>query len=386
MAAAILTKEAVLDNVPDIADIGKLIAILKEMGVNISREGHRVFINTRTLSGRDPDPDLVRTIRASYILIGPMLARYGKVSIPHPGGCVIGARPIDLHVQAFRDLGAEVQTQDDIYHFKFTKLANRRVKFPSISVGATENILIFAANIPEEIIIENAALEPGVVDLADFLRAAGAKIKFSDRTIRIVGTKNLNPVTHTVIPDRTEAGTYAILAATTQSNLEITNIRADHLDALFQKFKEIGVQFAIKNDTLYIKESSNLRATEISTSPYPGFPTDLQSPMGVLLTQATGKSILKENIFENRLGYLDELEKMGAKVRLLNNREAEISGPSKLQAAKIESLDLRAGATLIIAALAAEGTSEISEAETIDRGYEKIEERLSKIGAQIKRI
>jgi len=386
MAASILTGKAILHNVPDIIDIGKLALILKKMGAEILRDEHTLKINTQNLSGVNPDPDLVRSIRASIILVGPLLARFGKVKIPHPGGCVIGARPIDLHIKAFRDLGVSVVEAPDIYEFRIDKIKKSEIAFDKISVGATENLLMFASRHPNKISLNNCAIEPGIIDLIGFLNQAGAKIKVNNRLISIIGSDKLKPVEYTVIPDRIEAGTFAILAATTGSELEINRVDPTHLDALLSKFNEIGVQFEISQDKLYIKRSPELKAATIATAVYPGFPTDLQSPMGVLLTQAIGKSKIKENIFENRLGYLEKLKKMGAKINIINNQEAEILGPTELSGAKIESLDLRAGATLIIAGLIAKGKTEIAEAETIDRGYEKIEERLAKIGAKIQRV
>jgi len=386
MAASILTGKAILHNVPDITDILKLALILKKMGAKIFRRGHTLEIDTINLKATDPDPDLVRSIRASVILVGPLLARFGKVKIPHPGGCVIGARPIDLHLKAFRDLGVEIKESPDLYEFKIDHIGASVVSFETISVGATENLLMFASFFAESITLKNCAIEPGVVDLAGFLNKAGAKISFENRTISILGSKNLKAIEYTVIPDRIEAGTFAILAAATRSNLEINQVRTEHIGALLDKFRAIGVKFEIEKDKLYIKKSDNLKAIDISTAEYPGFPTDLQSPMGALLTQAHGKSHIRENIFENRLGYLEELKKMGANINIRNDREAEICGPTELSGARIESLDLRAGATLIIAGLMASSRTIIENAETIDRGYEKIEERLAKIGAKIQRV
>ena len=381
-----MTGKAILHNVPDITDIEKLALILKKMGAKITRDSHTLEIDTTNLKAEDPDPDLVRSIRASIILVGPLLARFGKVKIPHPGGCVIGSRPIDLHLKAFRDLGAEVKESPDTYEFKINRVSANKVDFAKISVGATENIIMFASFFSRTIILNNCAIEPGIIDLIGFLNRAGAIIKVNDRTIEINGSDELQPVEYTVIPDRIEAGTFAILAATTQSTLEINHVNVSHITALLEKFKEIGVKFEIGQDKLYIRKSTRLKATSIRTAVYPGFATDLQSPMGVLLTQAEGKSRIQENIFENRLGYLEELKKMGARINILNKHEAEIIGPTELKGAKIESLDLRAGATLIIAGLTGNGITEIHAAETIDRGYEKIEERLAKVGAKITRV
>jgi len=387
VAASIIIKEKIrLHNVPDILDIEKLCTILTKMNAKISRTNHSLEIDTSELKNIDPDPHLVRSIRASIVLVGPLLARFGHVKIPLPGGDKIGSRPIDRHIKAFKDLGISVQAENNLYIFKKGAVINTGANFEKITVTGTENILLFAAAENQNIVIKNAAIEPEIIDLIDFLKKAGANIKIEDRELKIKGSANLKGVEHTVIPDRIEAGTFAILGAATGSDLEINNVNPDHIDALLDKFRAVGVKFEMEKDKLYIKKSDTLRAIEISTAEYPGFPTDLQSPMGVLLTQVHGKSRIKENIFENRLGYLEELKKMGANINILNDREAEIYGPTDLSGAKIESLDLRAGATLIIAGLIARGKTEILGIETIDRGYEKIEERLVKIGAKIQRV
>lgn len=358
------------------------------MGAEISRKDHQLKIDCRKLRPGNPDADLVKTMRASVVLVGPLLARFGKVQIPHPGGCIIGARPIDLHLQAFRDLGVKVEDKGKIYHFQFTNKLGQRVVFPRISVTATENILLFASFQEKEIIIENIALEPEVIDLINFLKKAGVQIKLeeSHRRLKVKGTKLPKPVQYRVIPDRIEAGTFAILSATTGFPLKIEGILSQHLAALLEKFQEMGIEFVKGKGFLYIKKPGQIRPTLIETAEYPGFPTDLQSPMGVLLTQANGISRLKENIFDNRLGYLKQLAKMGARVKFISKREVEIIGPARLSGAKIPSLDLRSGATFIIAGLIADGVTEIDQAENIDRGYEKIEERLNEIGVKIKRI
>lgn len=385
-ASVLVSGVTILDNVPDILDIQKIIAILEKMGAKFQRSSHHLEIDTRALKASNPDPTLVAAIRASIVLVGPLLARFGTVSIPHPGGCTIGSRPIDLHIKAFRDLGVEVTEGKNIYTFRATHQAPGPVVFSNISVTATENILLFASAQEEKITIKNAAIEPEVLDLIVFLSQAGAKIAVQDRTIKIEGTKNLKAVKHRVIPDRIEAGTFAILAAATKNDLKITQMNPKQLTALLEKFSQMGIAFKQGEDFLEIKSSEHFSSINISTAEYPGFPTDLQSPMGLLLSQAQGQSRIKENLFEHRLGYLKELQKMGGNVRFLNPQEAEISGPTPLYGARLESLDLRAGATLLIAGLIAQGRTEIKHAENIDRGYEKIEERLRAVGARIKRV
>lgn len=389
-AACLSSGETVLKNVPDILDIQKIAGILEKMGVKFTRYGHQLKIDTTNLRAGNPDPKLVGAIRASIILVGPLLARFGSLKIPHPGGCAIGSRPIDLHIAAFRKLGVKVEEKENYYFFEKTIENSDKtpveIHFPKISVGATENILLFASLLEREITLQNVATEPEVLNLIDFLLKSGVKISLKNRTLKILGQKELKSVECRVIPDRIEAGTFAILAAATGSNLKITGICPEHLGALLDKFRQMNIPFEKGNDFLYIKKPAEVKAVDVETSEYPGFPTDLEPPMGVLLTQAKGKSVILENIFENRLGYLSELQKMGAQIKILGGQKAEIYGPTPLSGAKIESLDLRAGATLIIAALCAKTPSEIKNAENIDRGYEKIEERLKKIGAKIQRV
>ena len=391
IAGSLLLKgETILDNIPDILDIQKIIRILEKLGVSFHRDGHRLKISTQNLRPGDPDPKLVSEIRASVVLVGPLLSRFSSVNLPHPGGCTIGQRPIDRHLQAFRHLGADVDETKGYYHFQMPETIKNRpvkVKFSEISVTATENVLLFGALQERLIEIENAALEPEVIDLIEFLKKAGVEISLNGRRMAIRGRRNLSPVKHRVIPDRIEAGTFGILAAATKSSLKIIGLIPEHLENLLDKFQKMGVQFERGGDFLYIKKSPRLKALDIATAPFPGFPTDLQPPMGVLLTQAAGISRLKENIFSNRLEYLGELQKMGARIKISSSREAKIYGPKELNGDKIESLDLRAGATLLIAGLTAKyGETVINHAENIDRGYEKIEERLQNIGANIQRV
>lgn len=388
-ASCLFDGETILENVPDIIDIQKIIQILEKLGLKFVRRGHRLQINTTKLHSDNLDSGLVGAIRSSVVLVGPLLNRFGVVKLPHPGGCNIGSRPIDLHIMAFEKLGVVVTENNRYYTFKYepdVHLQPVEINFPKISVTATENVLLFASREERTITINNAAIEPEVIDLINFLKKAGVKISVNDRQIKITGNKNLKNVTYNVIPDRIEAGTYAILAVTTKSELKISNIIPEHLKSLLEIFSKMNIEFEIAKDTLYIKKSDKIRACDIKTAEYPGFPTDLQPPMGVLLTQAQGKSMITENIFNNRLDYLNQLNKMGANTNILTPNNAEIIGPTPLSGAKIESLDLRAGATLLIAALTANSPSEIKHAENIDRGYEKIEERLANIGAKIKRV
>ena len=387
IAASILINGLVkLSNVPQISDIEKLCLILEKMGAKTKQVDHNLEIDCTHLNNTNPDPFLVRQIRASVVLVGPILARFGRVFIPHPGGDKIGSRPIDRHLKVFRDLGVEVTEENKGYTFRVGESSNNHASFDNITVTGTENILLFACTLDRETKISNCAIEPEIIDLIDFLNKAGAKIEVQNREIIIKKNNELSSVEYTVLPDRIEAGTFAILAAAAQSPLKILKCNPEHLQKFLSKLKEIGVKFDVGKDFIYIRESSNLKATDIETEEYPGFATDLQPPIGLLLTQVQGVSRLKENLFENRLGYLEELKTMGAQIEIINHREAVITGPCSLHGGEIQSLDIRAGVTLIIAGLIAKGVTTIREAENIDRGYEKIEQRLTTVGADIKRI
>jgi UDP-N-acetylglucosamine 1-carboxyvinyltransferase len=386
LAASVLTKsEVVLQNVPQILDVDKLSAILTKMGAEIIRDNHTLRINNAHLRAESPDPTLVASIRASVVLIGPLLARFKKLDFTHPGGDKIGSRPIDRHLKAFRDLGVEVSESKKEYHFNLPEKLNTKTRFEEITWTGTENLLIFAAGLEQTTTIENIALEPEVFNLIEFLEKMGAKITVKDRMAIVTGRAELSGAKIECISDRLEAATFAVLAAAAGEGIEIKNCPVEFLDALWEKFSIMGIPFEKKQNSVYIKEPSKIAAVNISTSEYPGFVTDTQPPMGLLLTQAEGESFIQENIFENRLGYLKELQKMGAKIEILNNHEAKIFGPAKLHGAEIDSLDIRAGATLLVAGLIADGETIINEAENIDRGYEKIEERLRLLGAKISR-
>lgn len=387
IAASILTQEEVrLENVPKILDVIKLAEILQKMGAKIEFQNHTLKIDTTNLRSEEPDPELVGAMRASVVLIGPLLARFGKVNFSHPGGDKIGSRPIDRHIQAFRDLGVEVTEDNHGYTFRQGRGTGTKTRFDKITWTGTENLLLFAAGRNQTTTIDNIALEPEVFNLIDLLEKMGAKIQATGRTAVITGSSQLSGATAKCIGDRLEAATFAIMAAIAGEGITLNHIEPAHLEALWEKFREIGIKFEKKDDSVYIERPSKLRPTTISTAEYPGFITDSQPPMGLLLTQAEGESYIRENIFENRLGYLKELQKMGARIEILDNHQAKIFGPTKLAGADLQSLDLRAGATLLIAGLIANGQTSIEGAENIDRGYENIEERLSILGADIKRV
>lgn len=387
IAAAVLIKDkVVLNNVPDISDVQMIINILTSNGAEISRDGHTLKIDTTNLTDKNPDPHLVKKMRGSIVLIGPYLARFGKIKIPQPGGCAIGARPIDIHLDVFRQMGAQISETDYFYEFKASSLDSKTINLKKVSVTATENALMAAVVGNGKTNIKNSACEPEIVDLANFLNKAGAKIVGAGtKSILIEAVGSLSGLEHTVIPDRIEAGTFCALAVVTKSPLKISHCEPNHLTAFLENFSKIGVKFEKGKDFIKIINSDNLTATDIETDVYPGLATDLQAPMGLVLTQAEGESTIDETVFEKRLGYLSELEEMGVKAKIIDNHRAKIYGPTKLHGRHIESLDLRAGATMILAGLAAEGKTVISNAQLVDRGYEKIEERLQKLGAQIER-
>lgn len=385
-ASVMIPGKIILENVPDILDIQTIINILRENGAEINRNGHTLTIDTANLTNADPNPKLVEKMRGSIVLIGPYLARFGKISIPQPGGCAIGARPIDIHVDGFRQLGVKISENDCLFDFQTNGLNGSNIQFKGISVTATENIIMAAVFTNGKTTINNVAREPEIVDLANFLNKAGAKVTGAGTSkIEIEGIAKLSPTSYSVIPDRIEAGTFVCLAIATKSPLKVINCRPLDLSAFLAKISEMGASFEKGDDFIYIKESSNLKAISIETEVHPGFPTDLQAPIGLLFTQAEGESMINEKIHENRLGYLEELSEMGAKVNIMNPQKAIITGPAILKGKKVESLDLRAGATMILAGLIAEGKTIIDNAEIVDRGYEKIEERLQKVGAKIKR-
>lgn len=394
IAATVLTdKVCVLDNVPRIKDVETICKILESIGAKTKWLGeHKLEINPSKVNSYKPDYDLMAKMRASVVLAGPLLARFSKAEIAEPGGCVIGARPVYEHWKALKKLGVEVTQTKDKSILKTKRLTGNIVILDAMSVTATENVLMAAVLAAGKTSIRVAASEPEIQDLAEMLRKMGAKITGdATHTIDVTGVKKLNGVNHKVLPDRYEIGTYAIAAITTGGKVTIKNVIPDHLDIIINRFEAAGVNFRFINQEgkyadLLIEPSKTFHPIKIDARPYPGFPTDLQAPMSVLMTQLPKTSKIFETIYDGRLKYLSELKKMGAKVNVIDTHTAEITGPTKLHGSKITSFDLRAGATLILAGLIADGTTEIDNIETIDRGYEKIEEKLQKLGADIKRI
>lgn len=395
MAATVLTdKVCVLDNVPRIADVEVMEKILHSIGAKTRwLSKNTLEIDPSKINSFEPNHELVCKMRASIVLAGPLLARFGKVKLAQPGGCVIGVRPVYVHWHAFHKLGIKVkETKKYDYLEMPRKIIGNKVVLDEASVTASENVIMLATGLPRTTEIRVAACEPEIQDLIKMLEKMGAKISgIGSNFLQVKGQKILKGVKHQVLPDRIETGTFAIAAVITKGKTTIKNIIPDHLDMVFNKLTACGVNYKIINQQgkyadLKITPPHKLKPTKIHTQPYPAFPTDLQAPYSVLLSQCPRTSKIFESMYNNRLQYLQELKKMGAKVNIIDPHTAEITGPTKLKGAKITSYDLRAGATLILAGLIAHGTTEIENIGTIDRGYENIEGKLQKLGADIRRI
>lgn len=389
MAAALLADGPVeLRNVPEIEDIHRLVEILREIGVSVKQSlPHQYTIDAAALRTSELPSALAPKIRASLLLIGPLLVRLGRATLPRPGGCAIGKRPIDFFEHGFRKLGALVSEGEDAHVFKAKKLKGTTFVFPLPSVTGTEAMMMTATRVPGTTTLVNAAMEPEIVALAEFLNQCGARISgVGTSVISIEGVARLSGGEATMIPDRIEAGSFAALAAATGSDITIIGCNPAHLDVPLLTLEKVGVRFDVAGDHIRIKPSRNLQAVNITTHEYPGFPTDLQAPFTVLLTQAHGVSRIHETIFEGRLYYTESLKQMGANVVLANQHTAVVEGPAKLRGKTLESPDIRAGLALVIAALTAKGKSTIANAYQIDRGYERIEERLRTLGADIARL
>ncbi len=394
LAATLLTKEpSVIDNIPLIEDVKRLLEIIESFGGKVEWVGKRkVRINPKNLNIKKIDQSLVKKLRASVLLIPSLLHRFKKFKLAQPGGCLIGVRSIDAHLDALSQLGVKVRKTSTFYYYNGANIHNGEVILREFSVTATENILMLASLTPGKTILKVGALEPHVEDLVVFLKKMGVKIKvISPHVYEITGKKKLSGASHKIIPDPIEAGTFMILAATLHSKILIKNVRLDHLDLVIKKLEEIGVRINIcPKRNLYFDilmlPSYNLNGIRLQTQPYPGIPTDLQSPFGVLATQLNGTSLIFDTMFEGRLKYIDELIKMGANAIIADPHRALITGPTPLYAQDINSLDIRSGISLVIAALLAKGKTVIKDAYQIDRGYERIDERLKRLGAEIKRI
>ena len=380
-----------IENLPNIEDINRLLEILSMLGAGIERISDSIIeIDPSTINGRIVTPEMASKLRAAYYMLGALLARFGEVEITQPGGCRIGQRPMDFHIKGMRALGAEVSERGDVISAKAERLVGADIVFDMASVGATINVMLAACRAEGRTTITNAAREPHVVDVANFLNTMGANIRGAGTDIiRINGRQNLHGCTYAVIPDQIEAGTYMIAAAATKGDVIIRNVIPTHLESVTAKLLECGTDVQTRDDgnefVIQVRASERPRAVNIKTMPYPGFPTDLQQPMSSMLTLAEGRSMVTENLFENRFNHCDELVRMGAKI-IVNGRTATIEGVERLYGTSVKVTDLRAGAAMIVAALVAEGTTKIRNIYSIDRGYERLEEKLTALGAGIRRI
>ena len=383
--AAILTDEEVtICNVPEITDTNDLCAILNTLKVDIKRASESIIINPSKMENTEITEEFSKKLRASYYFMGALLGKYGKAVMYFPGGCSIGARPIDLHLKGFEALGAKVTVDKNKYTVEATELKGANIYLDIASVGATINIMLAAVKAKGKTIIDNAAKEPEIVNVATFLNNMGARITGAGTsTIKIEGVDYLHQCFHEVIPDRIEAGTYIIIGALSGAPLKVDNIIPEHIDSLISKLEEIGVNLELGSDYVIINSKDSYKSTNIKTAVYPGFPTDLQQPFTVLLTQSSGKSKVTETIWENRFMHIPYLNDLGADITV-NNQTATILGPTKLKGCQVVATDRRAGAAMIAAGLKAAGRTTITNAEPILRGYEDIVEKLSEVGAKIR--
>lgn len=385
VAGALLTdEEVIIENLPDVRDINVMLEALKAIGAKVRRiESHVVSIQADQLSMKSVDDDAIRRIRASYYFIGALLGKYHQAKVALPGGCAIGERPIDQHIKGFTALGAEVEISDGYFVAKAEELVGQHIYLDVVSVGATINLMLAAVLADGQTIIENVAKEPHIVDVANFLNSMGANIRGAGTdTIRIRGVERLHGTTYGVIPDQIEAGTFMCAAAVTRGNILIKNIIPKHMESIAAKLRDMGNTVYEGDEEIQVIGGEKQRGTKIKTLPYPGFPTDMQPQIAVTLALAEGKSTVTESIFENRFLYVEELKKMGADITV-EDRVATILGQEKLRGATLHALDLRAGAALVLAGLAAEGITVLEDIGFIRRGYEFFEKKLMNLGAKI---
>lgn len=385
LAATLLTEEeCVIHDIPDLQDVKVMCKLLEELGAKIEKlDENTMKITTENIASCEAPYDLISKMRASFLVMGPLLTRCQNAKVYMPGGCAIGTRPIDLHLKGFKYLGAEIKSESGYVHAKTEKLVGNDIYLDFPSVGATENIIMAAALAEGETILENAAEEPEIVDLANFINSMGGHIiGAGTKTIRIKGVKKLHKTEHTVIPDRIEAGTYMVAAAAVGGDVTVENVVASHLQPVIAKLRESGAKVVEEEDNIRVISDGIIKPVDIKTLPYPGFPTDMQAQFMAMLSVAEGTSIIHETIFENRFMHANELSRMGCNVKI-EGSSAILKGKSELSGAKVKATDLRAGAALIIAGMLAEGETEISEIYHIKRGYSNLINKLQKIGADI---
>ncbi len=389
IAAAIMTDETVkIENVPDVTDIDVLLQAIQDIGGKVDRiNKHTVKINASKINSVIVDFDYVRKIRGSYYLVGALLGKYRKAQVALPGGCNIGSRPIDRHIKGFEALGADVRIEHGLICATSDKLVGAHIYFDDTSVGATINVMMAACMAEGQTTLENAAKEPHVVDVANFLNSLGANIKGAGTdVIRIKGVEKLHGSEYSIIPDQIEAGTFMFAAAASKGDIHIRNVIPKHLEAFTAKLLEIGVQVEEFDDSIRVKAEGRLTSTHMKTLAYPGFLTDMQPQMTTLLAVSTGTSIVTESIFENRFKYVDELTKMGASIKVVESNTAIITGVDRLTGAIVSAPDLRGGAALVMAGLMAEGFTIVENVEYIERGYENFEMKMQKLGADLAKI
>ncbi len=385
IAGTILSgKVTKLYHVPNIHDTQITLKILRLLGCKVKKEHGKIMIDTKPMKKTKIPEDMMRQMRSTVIMAGAILGRFKEATFSYPGGCEIGARPIDLHLSAFRKLGINIEEKGGFIHCKCDKIIGTEIDLDFPSVGATENIILATVLAEGITTITNAAMEPEIEDLANFLNKMGAKIEGAGTNIiKITGVKQLKEVSYKIMPDRIEAGTYLCMVASTGGKLKLLNAEPEHITPILHKLQECGCNIETEGKTITLEAPKKLKAVDIKTMPYPGFPTDMQSVFGSMLATARGTSVIIENIFENRYKYTQELQKMGAKIQI-EGKMAVIKGVRKLSASKVESYDLRGGAALVLAALGIKGTTQVSHIEYIQRGYENLEEKLQSIGANIK--
>jgi UDP-N-acetylglucosamine 1-carboxyvinyltransferase len=389
LAACLLTEEkTILKDVPDLEDVHTMCNLLNSLGADttFNKKDKEIIVNTSSINKYTAPYELVNQMRASFLVMGPLLARKGRAKVSLPGGCAIGSRPVDLHLKGFSALGANINTGHGYVEASVKgKLTGARIYLDFPSVGATENILMASVLAKGRTIIENAATEPEIVNLATLLVSMGANVTGAGTdTIRVVGTDRLHGTEHAIIPDRIEAGTFMLAAAITGGNVTLENVMTEHIKPISAKLRESGVEISEELGVVHVKSIPNPKAVDIKTHPYPGFPTDMQAQMTSFLSRAEGTSMIVETIFENRFMHISELKRMGAKIKI-DGRTAIIEGRVPFMGAQVKATDLRAGAALILAGLCADGKTEISSIHHIDRGYEKMEEKLRALGARIRR-
>ncbi len=390
LPAALLVKgKCRVENVPNISDVRILLNILEDMGAVITREEEGTMVlDCTNITKTTPNPELVRQMRASYYLMGALLSRFGKANVALPGGCNFASRPIDQHIKGFRALGADVEETEDYVNLQPGEegLRGNRISLDVVSVGATVNIMLAATLIPGQTVIENAAKEPHIVDLANFLNTMGARISGAGTdTVKIRGVESLHSGSYAIIPDQIEAGTYLAAVAAAGGNVLVKNVIPKHMECITTKLQEMGAKITNYDDSIRIKSDRRLHYTTVKTRPYPGFPTDMQAQICVCMALASGVSRLTENVYETRFfGYCTELQEMGADI-LINGKTAMVTGRERLHGAEVAAHDLRAGAALIIAGIAAEGTTVVKNVHFVERGYENIVQKLSALGANITR-